>query len=210
MYGSASCTDVAHGWCLMSVIGAKWQTRAGHWASGLFGERCKQKPKDVLLPLWLDSWYLAFFSSKEARQAPWSPHRITTLRKWQYVFLAISSYLILLALAQLHFLFYVSSSWLWPMCYFAISLYQTYSSTSTSRLHAIPAIASFHEFMEKQYHLDGKYQTIVGMRLNCRTGSKHAIHHPAIRSVLSPMTCWYMNQAAQRLSAFRQKSGSTL
>lgn len=165
------------------MIGAKWQTRAGHWASGLFGEFCKQKPKMILfLELWLDTWYLAFFSSKSPGK-----HLGESSPDSQ---LSGNGSMFFLLLAPSLFNYYL----LWPfiscsmfphhdsdhLSCFSIPLYQTqpHQLLQASSILAIHLSMNLRPVDGHQQqgggkpghpHLDGKYQTIVGMRLNCRT-----------------------------------------
>lgn len=123
-----------------------------------------------------------FLLLKEPRQAPW---RIltgfTTLWKWQYVFLILAP-----SLFNYCLLWPFISSSLSPhhdsdhLSCFCIPLYQTqpHQLLQASSIPAIHLSVNLRPVDGHQQqgggkpghpHLDGKYQTIVGMRLNCRT-----------------------------------------
>lgn len=105
--------------------------------------------KDALLPLWLDSWYLAFFSSKRPGKHPGESSQNPQLSGNG------SMFFLLLAPSLFNYCLlwcFISSS-MSPhhdsdhLSCFSIPLYQTQLH---QRLQAssMPAIASFHEFVE--------------------------------------------------------------
>lgn len=103
---------------------------AGHWASGLFGELCKQRCSSSSLIRQLVSCFLLLKRpGKHPGESSQNP-QLSGNGSMFFLLLAPSLFNYCLLWCFI-FLFYVSSSWLWPLVLF-LSHYAKHSSTSAS------------------------------------------------------------------------------